>query len=102
MADELTLEVNGATATVAVSPETPLLYALTNDLGLLGPRFGCGLGQCGACSVLVDGVEMRSCITPTSSVVGKVGDDARGTAGLLRGAHESHAPRRRCIRCKKR
>ena len=71
MADELTLKVNGATATANVSPETPLLYALTNDLGLRGPRFGCGLGQCGACSVLVDGVEMRSCITPTSSVVGK-------------------------------
>jgi aerobic-type carbon monoxide dehydrogenase small subunit (CoxS/CutS family) len=71
MADELTLEVNAATATVTVSPDTPLLYALTNDLRLLGPRFGCGLGQCGACSVLVDGVEMRSCITPTSTVVGK-------------------------------
>jgi aerobic-type carbon monoxide dehydrogenase small subunit (CoxS/CutS family) len=71
MADELRLEVNGAASTVAVSPDTPLLYVLTNDLGLLGPRFGCGLGQCGACSVLVDGVEMRSCITPTSSVVGK-------------------------------
>ena len=71
MADELTLRVNDTTATVTVSPDTPLLYALTNDLGLLGPRFGCGLGQCGACSVLVDGVEVRSCITPTSSVVGK-------------------------------
>jgi len=71
MADELTIEVNGAPATANVSPDTPLLYALTNDLGLRGPRFGCGLGQCGACSVLVDGVETRSCITPTSSVVGK-------------------------------
>jgi len=71
MADELTLEVNARTSTVTASPETPLLYVLMNDLGLLGPRFGCGLGQCGACSVLVDGVEMRSCITPTSAVVGK-------------------------------
>ena len=71
MADELTLEVNGAATTLNVSPETPLIYALTNDLGLRGPRFGCGLGQCGACSVLVDGVETRSCITPTSAVVGK-------------------------------
>ena len=71
MADQLTLEVNGAPATANVSPDTPLLYALTNDLGLRGPRFGCGLGQCGACSVLVDGVETRSCITATSSVVGK-------------------------------
>jgi aerobic-type carbon monoxide dehydrogenase small subunit (CoxS/CutS family) len=71
MADQITLTVNGTAATVSVSPETPLLYALTNDLALRGPRFGCGLGQCGACSVLVDGVEMRSCITPSSAVVGK-------------------------------
>ena len=67
----LELEVNAATRTVEAAPDTPLLYVLTNDLGLLGPRFGCGLGQCGACSVLVDGVEMRSCITPTAAVVGK-------------------------------
>ena len=71
MADELTLEVNGQASTVTVAPETPLLYVLQNDLGLLGPRFGCGLAQCGACSVLVDGVEVRSCVTPTSAVVGK-------------------------------
>jgi aerobic-type carbon monoxide dehydrogenase small subunit (CoxS/CutS family) len=71
MADEITLEVNGRTSTVAVSPETPLLYVLMNDLGLRGPRFGCGLAQCGACSVLVDGVEIRSCVAPTSGVVGK-------------------------------
>lgn len=71
MADELTLEVNGTTSTVTVSPDTPLLYVLMNDLGLLGPRFGCGLAQCGACSVLVDGVEIRSCVTPASAVVGK-------------------------------
>ena len=71
MADELTLEVNAKMQAVTVTPETPLLYVLTNDLGLLGPRFGCGLGQCGACSVLVDGVEIRSCITPTAAVVGK-------------------------------
>jgi aerobic-type carbon monoxide dehydrogenase small subunit (CoxS/CutS family) len=71
MADDLALEVNSKRSTVTASPDTPLLYVLTNDLGLLGPRFGCGLGQCGACSVLVDGVEMRSCITPTAAVVGK-------------------------------
>ena len=72
MADEtMKLQVNAKAVTVTASPETPLLYVLTNDLALQGPRFGCGLGQCGACSVLVDGVEMRSCITPTSSVVGK-------------------------------
>jgi aerobic-type carbon monoxide dehydrogenase small subunit (CoxS/CutS family) len=71
MADDLVLEVNGKTSTVTAAPDTPLLYVLMNDLGLLGPRFGCGLAQCGACSVLVDGVEMRSCVTPTSAVVGK-------------------------------
>ena len=85
MADELTLEVNAETVDRRGPPDTPLLYVLTNDLGLLGPRFGCGLGQCGACSVLVDGVEMRSCITPTSRGRGQVGDDARRAAGLLRG-----------------
>ena len=56
---------------VAAPPDTPLLYVLTDDLALKGPRFGCGLGQCGCCSVLADGVEIRSCITPTSQVVGK-------------------------------
>jgi aerobic-type carbon monoxide dehydrogenase small subunit (CoxS/CutS family) len=71
MADELTLEVNGQMSTVSVSPDTPLLYVLMNDLELRGPRFGCGLAQCGACSVLVDGVEIRSCVTPASAVVGK-------------------------------
>ena len=71
MADEVTLQVNAKTVTVAALPETPLLYVLTDNLALQGPRFGCGLGQCGACSVLVDGVETRSCITPVSRVVGK-------------------------------
>jgi aerobic-type carbon monoxide dehydrogenase small subunit (CoxS/CutS family) len=71
MANELQLRVNDKMWTVAASPETPLLYVLMNDLALQGPRFGCGLGQCGCCSVLVDGVELRSCITPTSRVVGK-------------------------------
>ena len=71
MADQLKLLVNTREWTVAAPPDTPLLYVLTNDLGLQGPRFGCGLGQCGACSVLVDGVETRSCITSSSRVVGK-------------------------------
>lgn len=71
MADEIAIEVNARKSTVSATPDTPLLYVLANDLGLLGPRFGCGLGQCGACSVLVDGVEMRSCITPIAAVVGK-------------------------------
>ena len=68
----ITLKVNGAAHTVNVEPLTPLLYILRNDLGLQGPRFGCGLGQCGACTVIVNGVATRSCITPTSSVKGEI------------------------------
>ena len=71
MANEVQLRVNDTMRTVTAAPDTPLLYVLTDDLALQGPRFGCGLGQCGCCSVLVDGVEVRSCITPLSRVVGK-------------------------------
>jgi nicotinate dehydrogenase subunit A len=62
-----TLRVNGERRTVAVEPDTPLLYVLRNDLELNGPKFGCGLSQCGACSVLVGGKEVRSCVTPISA-----------------------------------
>ena len=68
----ITVKVNGATHTVNVEPLTPLLYVLRNDLGLQGPRFGCGLGQCGSCTVIVNGVATRSCITPTSAVKGEI------------------------------
>ena len=61
------LRVNGATKSVAVEPDTPLLYVLRNDLELNGPKFGCGLAQCGACSVLIDGKEARSCVTPVAA-----------------------------------
>lgn len=71
MADKLTLSVNGSSHTVSTALDTPLLYVLRNDLKLSGPRYGCGMAQCGACAVLVDGTEARSCITPASSVVGK-------------------------------
>jgi nicotinate dehydrogenase subunit A len=60
------LRVNGATRSVTVEPETPLLYVLRNDLELNGAKYGCGLAQCGACSVLVDGREQRSCVLPVS------------------------------------
>ena len=62
------LRVNGGFHTVNAAPETPLLYILSNDLELNGPRFGCGLSQCGSCTVLVDGAAIRSCVTPVSSV----------------------------------
>ena len=65
---KFTLRVNGAARTVEVEPATPLLYVLRNDLGLQGPRFGCGLGQCGACTVILGGQEVRSCIRAVSSV----------------------------------
>ena len=69
----VTLRVNGAIHEVEIDDETtPLLYVLRNDLGLQGPRFGCGLAQCGACTVIVDGVAMRSCIMPASQVPGEI------------------------------
>jgi aerobic-type carbon monoxide dehydrogenase small subunit (CoxS/CutS family) len=69
---DVTLSVNGETYTVDVDPSTPLLYVLRNDLGLRGPRFGCGLGQCGACTVLVDGAARRSCTVAVSRVAGEI------------------------------
>ena len=68
----ITLAVNGSTHTVDVDSSTPLLYVLRNDLDLKGPRFGCGLSQCGACTVLIDGVATRSCVTPVSAVRGQI------------------------------
>jgi aerobic-type carbon monoxide dehydrogenase small subunit (CoxS/CutS family) len=69
---KITLTVNAGIHTVDVDPSTPLLYILRNDLGLQGPRFGCGLGQCGACTVIIGGVAVRSCITPASAVKSEI------------------------------
>jgi len=72
MAKTIAFQLNGRQARVRVDdPEMPLLYALRDDLGLRGPRFGCGLGQCGACTVNIDGEAVRSCITPISTVAKK-------------------------------
>jgi aerobic-type carbon monoxide dehydrogenase small subunit (CoxS/CutS family) len=71
MANEVSIRVNERLWKVAAAPDTPLLYVLSNELQLQGPRFGCGLAQCGSCSVLVNGVETRSCVTPVSAVQGK-------------------------------
>ncbi|MBV9769981.1 MAG: (2Fe-2S)-binding protein [Bryobacterales bacterium] len=65
------MKVNERPWTVSAPPDTPLLYVLSNELLLKGPRFGCGLAQCGSCSVLVNGVETRSCVTPVAAVQGK-------------------------------
>ena len=66
----ITLKVNGRTHNLDLDPSTPLLYALSDDLELRGPKFGCGLGQCGACTVIVKGQAIRSCITPVRTVAG--------------------------------
>jgi nicotinate dehydrogenase subunit A len=66
----LSLRVNGQTHSLDVDPTTPLLYVLSDDLGLRGPKFGCGLGQCGSCTVLVKGQAVRSCITAVEAVQG--------------------------------
>src|SRR6185436_4742692 len=68
----IALRVNGALRNVNAEPDTPLLYILRNDLELNGPKFGCGMAQCGACTVLVDGKPVRSCVTPVSAVKGRV------------------------------
>ncbi len=79
------LEVNGKRHSVSAAPDTPLLYVLRNDLGLVGSRFGCGTGQCGACFVMVDGKALPSCDTPLWSVVGKkvVTVEGLGTNGEM-------------------
>jgi len=71
MAAGIQIKVNEQNRTVTATADTPLLYVLTNEMNLQGPRFGCGLGQCGSCSVLVNGVETRSCVTPVSNIAGK-------------------------------
>jgi aerobic-type carbon monoxide dehydrogenase small subunit (CoxS/CutS family) len=71
MATELKIKVNEQVRTVSSPPDTPLLYVLSDELKLQGPRFGCGLGQCGSCSVLVNGAETRSCTTKVSAIMGK-------------------------------
>ena len=68
---DITFTLNGQRRTVSSAGDTPLLYVLTDELALQGPRFGCGLGQCGSCSVLINDAESRSCQTPLSAAVGK-------------------------------
>jgi len=68
MAERFQITVNEQVRTVDAEPNTPLLYVLTDNLQMQGPRFGCGLAQCGSCSVLIDGVETRSCVTPVAAI----------------------------------
>ena len=67
----ITLKVNGQSHTVDVDPSTPLLYVLNDEIGTRGPKFGCGLGQCGACTAIVNGAAIRTCVTPVSMAAGK-------------------------------
>ena len=82
MAERLTLKVNGTTRTVEVERDTPLLYVLRNDLALNGAKFGCGLAQCGACTVTIDGQAVRSCATPVSAVGDKAVVTLEGLGSL--------------------
>lgn len=67
----VTLSINGVSHTLDVDPDTPLLYVLRDDVGLHGPKFGCGLAQCGACTVLLDGAAIRSCVLPVANAGGR-------------------------------
>src|ERR1700756_3568322 len=69
--DTISLSVNGRVHDIDAAPDTALLYVLRNDLELNGPKYGCGLGECGACAVLIDGVAARSCVIPVSGCVGR-------------------------------
>lgn len=71
MSAAIKLTVNGKPQHITAAADTPLLYVLRNDIGLSGPRFGCGLAQCGSCTVHVDGAAVRSCVTPVAAVAGK-------------------------------
>ena len=71
MSTRITFRVDGQDQTVTVDPDMPLLYALRDDLGMSNPHFGCGLAQCGACTVHLDGAPIRSCVTPTSAAEGR-------------------------------
>ena len=92
MAADLKIKVNEQVSAVSASKDTPLLYVLSNELNLQGPRFGCGLGQCGSCSVLVNGVETRSCMTPVSAVEGKSVTTLEGLPALYAAQRKLAAP----------
>jgi aerobic-type carbon monoxide dehydrogenase small subunit (CoxS/CutS family) len=92
MASDLTITVNGQAWLVQSSADTPLLYVLTNELHLHGPRFGCGLAQCGSCSVLADDKEIRSCVTPVATVKNRA-------ITTLEGERKASPKDQHCIHC---
>src|SRR2546425_5084486 len=90
---KFSVRVNGERRTLSVDADTPLLYVLRNDIGLNGPKFGCGLGQCGACTVLIGGKPVRSCVTPIDSI----GDAEITTIEGLGGLEKLHPIQRAFI-----
>src|SRR5438034_9659447 len=99
----MNLKVNGRTHPVDVDPATPLLYVLSDDLGLRGPKFGCGLGQCGSCAVMVNGRVIRSCVTAVRSMAGSEITNLEGLGNLEKPhpTHKAcrHEPHRQCRFC---
>ena len=77
----ISLKVNGSSHSADVSPDTPLLWVIRDTLGMTGTKFGCGMAQCGSCTVHVDGVATRSCVTPVSAVAGKSITTIEGLGG---------------------
>ncbi len=90
MAGKIKIRVNERMHEIDAAPDTPLLYVLADDLQLQGPRFGCGLAQCGSCSVLVDGAEIRSCVTPVSAVERKSITTLEGLPAWYARQHKLH------------
>jgi nicotinate dehydrogenase subunit A len=90
MSAAIKLTVNGKPQQTAAAADTPLLYVLRNDVGLSGPRFGCGLAQCGACTVHVDGAAIRSCVTPVGALAGKRITTLEGLAATAPGGAALH------------
>ncbi len=95
---KMTLRVNGKSHAVDADPEMPLLYALRNDLQLNGPKFGCGLAQCGACAVIMDGVAIRSCVTPVATAQNKAVTTLEGLGNTKKLHKIQQAFRRRASR----
>ena len=89
---DIKIRVNNRDVVTQATPDTPLLYVLTNDVQLQGPKFGCGLAQCGACSVLMDGREIRSCVTPISTIGGKSITTLEGLPALYASQHKLANP----------
>jgi isoquinoline 1-oxidoreductase subunit alpha len=95
----VTLRVNGTSRTVDVDPDTPVLWMLRDDLRLTGTKFGCGVAQCGACTILIDGQAARSCVTPVGAVQGRAVVTIEGTSGTVAQAVQEAWRRLDVVQC---